>query len=234
MTRLGDAWRRFTGTQPAPPLWLVLTAGAVALAAVLSPSVWPRVRYTVTIAHEAGHALAALLTGRQLRGIRLHSDTSGVTLSRGRPRGPGMILTAASGYTAPSLLGLAGAGLLASHHVTAFLWATVLLLIGMLLLIRNAFGVASIVVTGLIVLVGGVLAPPGVESGFAVLVTWFLLLAGVRPVLELRQSRLRARQPQSDADQLAWLTGVPGSAWVGFFGIVTLACLAGGARLLMP
>ena len=37
----------------------------------------------VTIAHEGGHAVAALLTGRRLRGIRLHSDTSGLTLSAG-------------------------------------------------------------------------------------------------------------------------------------------------------
>ena len=33
-----------------------------------------------------------------------------------------MILTAAAGYTAPSLLGLGGAWLLAAHHITLLLW----------------------------------------------------------------------------------------------------------------
>ncbi len=234
MTKLDSVWDRFTGTQPAPSAWLVAATALVALGSVVSPTVWPRVRYVVTIVHEAGHVAVALLTGRQLRGIRLHSDTSGVTLSRGRPRGPGMVLTAAAGYVAPSLLGLGGAVLLASHHVTAFLWVVVALLVGLLLLIRNAFGVVSVVTTGAVFIVAGVLAPPGVQAVFAWLVAWFLLFAGIRPVLELHRARRYSRQPQSDADQLAWLTGLPPDLWVGFFLVVGLAAVAGGTRLLTP
>ena len=44
-------------------------------------------RHVVTIVHEGAHGLAAWATGRQLAGIRLHSDTSGVTVSRGRATG---------------------------------------------------------------------------------------------------------------------------------------------------
>lgn len=117
-----EMWHRLTGSQPDPSRWLVGATALLALAAVLTRRVWRIVRNAVTIAHEGGHGLVALLSGRRLDGIRLHSDTSGLTVSRGRPTGPGMVLTAAAGYTAPPLLGLAGAGLLATGHITALLW----------------------------------------------------------------------------------------------------------------
>jgi hypothetical protein len=72
--------------QPVPPAAVILGAAVVALLAVLIRDAWVVARNVVTIAHEGGHALVALLVGRRLAGIRLHSDTSGVTLSRGRPR----------------------------------------------------------------------------------------------------------------------------------------------------
>ncbi len=86
---------------------------------VAYPQTWHLSRGLITIAHEGGHALVAVLTRRKLRGIRLHSDTSGVTLTRGRPTGPGMVLTAAAGYIAPSLVGLGAAWLTDAGHVDA-------------------------------------------------------------------------------------------------------------------
>lgn len=100
-TELGDLWDRVTGTQSAPEQWLVVVTATLALVAVVPNPIWRLARNTITIAHEGGHGLVALLTGRQLSGIRLHSDTSGLTVSRGKPTGIGMILTAAAGYTAP-------------------------------------------------------------------------------------------------------------------------------------
>ena len=111
-TELGDLWDRVSGIQPAPEQWLVVVTATAALVAVVPNLIWRLSRNAVTIAHEGGHGLVALLTGRQLSGIRLHSDTSGLTVSRGKPTGVGMILTAAAGYTAPPLLGLGGAWLL--------------------------------------------------------------------------------------------------------------------------
>jgi len=69
---------------------------------------------------------------------------------------------------------------------------------------------------------------PSVQSAFAHLLTWFLLLAAPRAVLELQHSRRRGQGRSSDADQLRRLTGVPALMWVGVFGLVTLACLALG------
>ncbi|MBM0235731.1 M50 family metallopeptidase [Micromonospora sp. STR1_7] len=229
---LGDLWDTLFGAQPDPPPLLVLITAAVALVVVSTRLPWRIARNAITIAHEGGHALVALLTGRRLRGIRLHSDTSGLTLSAGRPTGPGMILTLLAGYVAPPLVGLAGAWLLGGNRITLLLWVAVALLLAMLVMIRNAFGVVSLLVTGALVFVVSWYATPQVQAAFAYTGVWFLLLGGVRPVVELQRLRSRGRMPASDADQLAGLTPFPAFFWVTVFALVNLAALITGALLL--
>jgi hypothetical protein len=232
-TSLSALWDEVTGTQPAPPSWLVLTAAGIALLVVLAPASWRISRNAVTIAHEGGHALIAVLTGRRLTAVRLHSDTSGLTVSRGKPTGLGMVLTAVAGYIAPSLLGLGGAWLLSGHRITALLWISIVLLVLLLIMIRNAYGVLSLIVTGGLVFVVSWFAGPEVQAAFAYLAVWFLLLGGVRPVIELQAKRHRREAPDSDADQLQRLTHLPALLWVLFFGAVSLLSLAGAAQWLL-
>lgn len=182
---------------------MVLATAVAALAVVVPHPMWRISRNAVTIAHEGGHGLVALLTGRQLTGIRLHSDTSGLTVSRGKPYGLGMILTAAAGYTAPSLLGLGGAALLATGRITLLLWAATALLVAMLVMIRNAYGVLTVLLTGGAFLLVSWLAGPQVQAAFAYAVVWFLLFGGVRPPFELQAKRSRGGAGDSDADQLS-------------------------------
>src|SRR3978361_2471208 len=106
---MSDLWDKLFGAQPDPPGLLVLITALIALVVVAFRPVWRVARNAVTIAHEGGHALIALLTGRKLRGIKLEFDTSGLTLSAGRPSGPGMMFTLLARYIATSLRGLAGA-----------------------------------------------------------------------------------------------------------------------------
>ncbi|RLU99314.1 hypothetical protein CTZ27_15350 [Streptomyces griseocarneus] len=232
-TSATSLWDRVIATQPDPAWWLVIATGVVALAAVAPRGVWLITRNAITIAHEGGHGLVALLSGRRLDGIRLHSDTSGLTVSRGRPTGLGMILTAAAGYTAPSLLGLGGAALLAAGHITALLWGATALLAALLVMVRNAFGVLTVVVAGAAFVLVSWLAGPAVQALFAYGVVWFLLLGGVRPPFELQAKRRRGGAGDSDADQLARLTNVPAVVWLCFFHVVTLCSLLGGGRWLL-
>ncbi|HEX4094523.1 MAG TPA: M50 family metallopeptidase [Trebonia sp.] len=251
LTVLQHLWDRVTGTQPAPPDWVIAVSGAVALVAVLHGWFWHLTRNAITIAHEGGHALVSLLAGRRLQGIRLHADTSGETRSRGRPDGPGLVLTTLAGYLTPPLLGAGAAWLLAAHHVVLLLWLLVALLGLTLLAIRNVYGALTVLATAACVVVVSWLASAPVQAAFGYAAAWFLLVGGVRPVVELQRSRSRARRgpgraarpgavvwqgraPESDADQLAGLTGVPGGVWVGLFLLVALVALALGARLLVP
>ncbi|QGK70738.1 M50 family peptidase [Allosaccharopolyspora coralli] len=210
-----------------------LGVGAVALLLVLNTSAWLVLRNVVTIAHEGGHAVVALLSGRQLNGIRLHSDTSGLTVSTGRSTGPGMVFTLLAGYPAVSLLGLGGAALVAFDRTRLMLWIAVGLLALMLLAVRNAFAVLSVVATGGALFAVSWFAPPQWQALCCLLLSWFLLIGSIRPVGELRSKRARGRAPDSDADQLARLTRVPAAVWLAVWFLVGVAALLVGGRWLL-
>ena len=230
---LADLWARASTTQPPLPWENSLLLGLVALLVTWSPVGYRLVRHLVTLVHEAGHAAVAALVGRRLSGIRLHSDTSGVTVSRGRPRGPGMVATMLAGYPAPAVVGLGGAILLGAGYAAAVLWALVLTCALVLLLVRNLYGLWVVLVLGIGVAVLSWTAPAAVLSGTAYLVGWALLLAAPRAVVDLHRER-RGRRGGSDADQLRRLTGVPAAVWTAVFWLVTVGALAAGARELVP
>ena len=230
---LSDLWDSIEVYRVDPPFELVVTTGLLALACVVIDMVWRQTRNVVTIVHEGGHAVAALLTGRRLTGIRLHSDTSGLTLSVGKPSGLGMIVTAAAGYVSPSLVGLTGVVLLAYGQVTVMLWAGLAVLVGMLVMIRNVYGVLTLLVVGAVVLGVSLRGDPDVQAAFGYGMTWFLLLGAVRPVTELQRHRRRHPGALSDADTLARLTHVPAAMWVVVFGTITIATALAGAYLLL-
>ncbi|MFI7420574.1 M50 family metallopeptidase [Nonomuraea sp. NPDC049684] len=227
-------WAHLIKVQPDPDPWVVLVSALAALAVVAFRTPWQVSRGLITIAHEGGHAVMALLTRRKLEGIRLHSDTSGVTLTRGRPNGPGMVLTALAGYLAPSLLGLAAAWLTEQGRITLLIWSVLLFLVCMLLLIRNLYGALILLVTGGAVFALSMYAPAEVQQIVAMVATWFLLFGGVRPIVELQRKRRRRQARDSDADQLARLTFLPGGFYVFFFLVVAAVSVVFGAYLMNP
>jgi Peptidase M50B-like len=221
-------WTSVTETQPTPNSRVIAICGAIAFAMVAWAPAWHYTRHLVTICHEGAHGVAALLSGRRLAGIRLHSDTSGLTLSRGRNTGVGMFITAAAGYLGPALVGLAAAYLLHVNHAVALLWGAIVLLALLLVQIRNWFGLWSVLVAAGAVFAVSWWAPAQWQSGFAYVVAWFLLLAAPRAVFELQGSRRRGQARGSDADLLARMTRLPPVLWVGLLLVATLAALAVG------
>jgi peptidase M50B-like protein len=234
---LGRFWHHvviyLAGPGHQPPRLLVLATALVALAAVASSRIWPVTRTVVTIAHEGGHALAALLTGRRVSGVRVLRSTAGVTVSEGNPAGPGIVLTAAAGYLTPPLLGLGATALLATGHLTGMLMLSLALLAAMAVAVRNAYGLLAVLVTGAAFAVVLWRASVLGAYAFGYALTWFLLFGGVRPVLELQRTRRRRPTARTDADQLAMLTRVPAGLWVGVFGTVAVGALAASALWLV-
>jgi hypothetical protein len=232
MDLLLEFWARVSARNEPLPALTVWATLAAAMLLVLVPPAWKLTRHGITIVHEGGHGLVAALGGRRLQGIRLHSDTSGLTVSRGKPRGLGMVLTLLAGYTAPALLGLGAAWMLGQGHATGLLWALLAALALLLVQIRNWFGLWSVAVTGTLVFAVTWFGSATLQSVFAVLVTAFLLIGAVRTVVELQVTRSRRRGSASDADQLARLSHLPGLFWVAVFFAAACACLVGAARLL--
>lgn len=234
---LGEAWERATTPHPPPTAGIATLTALLALVAVATPVAWRVARHLLTLVHEGSHALAAILTGRRLAGIRLHSDTSGLTVSVGPHRGPGMIVTAAAGYPGPAALGLVAAWLLGRGYSVAVLWVLLAAAVLLLAAVRNLHGAVVVVAVG-----GGLLAvtwwaPVGWQVALAWTVTWFLLLGAPRTVLELQRQRRRARRSgrrlASDAEVLADLTRLPGWSWVAGFALTNVLALVAGARWIL-
>jgi len=204
-----------------------------ALALVTSPRPWRLLRPVVTIAHEGGHVAVALLTGRRLAGMRVHADASGITRSRGRSRGPGVVATLLAGYVTPCLLGLGAAALVAADQHQLILGCTIALLVALLVTVRNVFGGITIVLTGAVLLAVAVYASPPVQEAGASLLAWFLLFGGLRSVSDLRRGRRGGRARDSDADQLARVTRVPAALWVLAFALIAVGALAAATALLV-
>src|SRR3984893_16452573 len=246
MNVLARLWDRVSGSQPLPPAWVIGAAGLAALVVVLNTGTWRLAGKVITIAHEGGHALVSVLSGRRLDGIRLHSDSSGVTYSRGKQTGPGLVLTAAAGYVMPSLLGAGAAWLLAERHLTSMLWLALVLLVATFLATRTLFGALAVLVTAGGVFVVSYYATAVVQAGFAYLAVWFLLFGGLRPVVELARgswgaaggSRASGRGQRArrgpGAAQRARVPGPRAGLWISLFVLVALAALIGGVALLVP
>lgn len=211
------------------PTW---AAAAVAAVLVVVPALWSVTRHLVTLVHEAGHAVVAVLTGRRLNGIRLHSDTSGLTVSSGKPRGPGMMATAAAGYLAPAALGLVSVALIDRGWTEWALYAGVVTLGVMLAFIRNWFGLLVVVLVGAAV---GLLiwrSPERVQEFAALTFAWFLLIAAPRTSFDLWAHRRRVATRTTDADVLARLTVLPAAVWNLFFIALTVGALAAAVWLV--
>lgn len=199
---------------------------------IAAPPLWAVMRHVVTLVHEAGHALVAVLTGRRLNGIRLHSDTSGLTVSSGKPRGPGMLATAAAGYLAPAALGLGAAVLIERGRTSWALYLVLVTLAAMLVFIRNWFGLLVVVISG--IAVGALIwrSPANVQDFAALTFAWFLLIAAPRTTVDLWAHRRRTQTRTTDADVLARLTVLPAAIWNLFFVLTTGGALAAAVWLV--
>jgi hypothetical protein len=230
---IGRLWHQLSDTQPVPDVRWVLATGAVALVIVGHHRTWPWIRLAVTVVHEAGHAVVAVLVGRRLAGIKVHSDTSGVTVSSGRPTGPGMVAMLMAGYLAPAALGVVAALLLTHGHALALLWLLIALLAGVLVWVRNGYGLLTVLVLGAGLAAATRYASDQTQAVLATLVAWILLLAAPRPLVDLLR-RPRGARRGSDPDQLARLTHLPTSLWILLLLAANLAGLIVGGATLVP
>lgn len=135
-----------------------------------------------------------------------------------------MVLTLLVSYTAPALIGLGASWLLGAGYGTGVLWALLGALLLVLVKVRNWFGLWSVLVTGVLVFSATWFLDAEWRARVATTVVAFLLLGAVRTTVELQRVRRTGRARNSDADQLARLTHLPGIVWVGVFVAVAVAC----------
>lgn len=200
----------------------------LAAAAVLSipRATWQWFGLFTTLVHELGHAVAAILTGRVVHGIRIRRNHSGDALSSGRGV-VGTIVSGVMGYPAPAVVGAAQLWCVFTGYTSIALFAGGVLLLLTLLVIRNGFGVLVVLVSAAASAALWFYATPEVQS-YALLVLGIALLVGaVRGlfgVIAVHTSR-RGQLQTSDAYLLFSRTGVPSPLWLVLFAAIIGACV---------
>ena len=212
-------------------LRLVLVVG-IPLVVTLTPGVWRFFGMFVTFVHELGHAFAALMTGRVVKGISLNFDHSGQMNSFGRV---GFSATWAGfwGYPAPGVLGLV---LITS---AVFGWAPLALSIGALILlvalifIRNVAGAVIAVITAVAAQLVVVFLPLEWISVFVAALGTALAIGSLKDLVKVIRVHTRRRGvQQSDAYILSRGSSLPAGAWLTLFALVIVACALGSGGIL--
>lgn len=198
------------------------------------PSTWKYTRLLATWVHEASHALAAILTGRRVRSMSVHADTSGVTEHVGRERGLGRMLTTMAGYPGPALVGLALVSAVAAERLNYALAGLLILSILLLPIQRSWRGLWLTVLVGTVMIVtinfGN---DPKLVSYGTLILAGYLLVASPRTIIELHGVRKDAKSApptteegddsaHSDADALAAQTFLPAIVWEAIFAAISL------------
>lgn len=217
LDRIGQIQPRLSGTTA------VLLA-IVAIAAML-PGVWLVTRHITVIAHEGAHATMGSALGRSVHGISLRRNADGATAVSGGGR-TGSAVIAAVGYFGPSAFGVGAAELIRTGHIVAVLWAAIVALLAVMFVLRRSFGVLTVIVAFLFLLLLAGAGSVRVEVLTAYALTWFLLVSGVRIVV------IRGSQAV-DAGILRDITRIPQSFWYGFWVLGTATALVYGATLLV-
>lgn len=202
--------------------------GILAVAAALSipPVTWQYFGLFTTLVHELGHAVAGLLTGRTVKGIRIRRNHSGEALSTGRGS-IGPVVSGVFGYPAPAIVGAAQLWSVVNGYTAIALFAGGIVLLLTLLVIRNLFGVLVVLASAGISAALWFFATPQ-QQGYALLVLGSALLVGsVRALVSVIRVHTRGRRGQlgsSDAHLLARRTGVPSFVWLLLFTALIGGC----------
>jgi hypothetical protein len=202
---------------------LLVGLGTAVLVAV--QGLWLVTQHVYVIAHEGTHALTGSVRGGKVGRVKLNPNGTGGT-EVSHPGGRGAVLTGFIGYVGPSLFGVVAARLVSLGYIRPVLWLAVVLLAVLLLSVRNPFGFLTVIVTGGLLFLVARSGRAGLETVVAYGLAWFLLLSGLRVVLEHRTGA-------EDAKNLREWTNVPRVIWfVLWLAGASLALWVGGRLLL--
>ena len=200
--------------------------GVVALALVSVPFIWPLIDHVDTMAHEGMHALLAAAVGFSILEFVLNRDGTGHVKHDAEAFGLRVLLVSIMGYLGPSLFGLAAAKLIATGHVIAVLWLAIGALVLLLATISASFGLLSVPLAAVLLVVVVRNAHTGLEEFVVYLLTWLMLLSGAR-------TAVRHGANAGDAGNLTAWTHLPRSLWALIWMAGTLFALAVAGKWLV-
>jgi Peptidase M50B-like len=199
--------------------------GLVVCVVVIPQVTWPLVQHFQVMAHEGMHGIIGSLSGRKVEWIELNQTAEGGTRIV-PPSGPGYLVAAFAGYLGPSAFGLGAARLIQFGHIIPVLWAVMLLLGLLLVMLKPSFGFITVPLAGFLIFLVLTHMSQTAEIVASYVIAWFLLLSGVRIVVQRGANA-------SDAEVLSDGTSIPRLVWFALWLAGTLAAVVIGAQWML-
>ena len=199
--------------------------GLVVCAIIIPPLTWPLVQHFQVMAHEGMHGVIGSLSGHTIEGIELNAAAEGAT-SIAPASGPGFVVAGFAGYLGPSAFGLGAARLIQFGHIIPVLWVVIILLGLLLIMLKRSFGFITVPLAGFLIFLVLKHLSQTSEIVASYAITWFLLLSGVRIVLQRGANA-------GDAGILSGRTAIPRIVWFALWLAGTLAAAVVGARWML-
>jgi hypothetical protein len=199
--------------------------GLVVAVVVILSATWQLLGHFHVMAHEGMHAAVGSLSGGTVRGIAMNDRAEGET-TVGFPSGGTHFAFQFFGYLGSSAFGLGAARLIQFGHIVVVLWLIMGLLALLLIKLTWSFGFVTVPLAGFLIFLilkhtsqtGQVLA--------VYVITWFLLLSGVRGLVE---DGVNA----DDAGSLSDSTSIPRLVWYVLWLAGTAAAVLIGAKWML-
>jgi hypothetical protein len=201
--------------------------GVVALAAVAFEATWAVVSHIDVMAHEGAHAIISSLSGRGVKSITIARSAGGRTVPAQPGGASSDVAIGVIGYLGPSVFGLGAAALIRAGYILSMFWVALVLLVVLLLAVRWSFAFVTVPLALILAFFLARRAPMQIQVIAAYALTWLLLLAGVRSIIEL------GLRPGGDSDNLRGVTGIPKLLWSLLWLAGSLWALAIGGRMLV-
>lgn len=189
-------------------------------------------RNVYTLVHEMAHAVATLLLSGSVLYIELYADQSGVTHSLIQP-GWRSILISLAGYTGAALFAwllfrLQAAG----RERTGLYIVAVIAALGLILFVRNGYGMLWCAGFAAVTLLIGFLAPGWLRVFYASLVAFICLVESVISSGTIFALSIMDPMAAGDATNLGMATSIPAAAWGLFFALFALWCAKNATAIL--
>jgi Peptidase M50B-like len=192
---------------------------------VVAPATWRLTGHFHVMAHEGMHGAVGSLSGRTVQGIRLNDDATGGT--RVVPTtGPGYLVAGFFGYLGSSAFGLGAARLIQFGHIVVVLWLIMGLLGLLLIKLTRSFGFVTVPLAGFLIFLVLKHTSQSAQEVTVYVITWFLLLSGVRGIVE---DGVNA----GDAGILSGRTSIPRLVWFWLWVAGTAVAVVIGARWML-
>jgi hypothetical protein len=200
--------------------------GLAVSAVVVASATWGLLQHFYVMAHEGMHGAVGSLSGGTVQGITMNDRAEGLTdvgFSSAGVHFPFYFV----GYLGASAFGLGAARLIQFGHIIVVLW----LVMGFLALLlislkRRSFGFITVPVAGFLIFLILKHTPQSAQIVAAYVITWFLLLSGVRVVIDHGANA-------GDARILSGSTSIPRLVFAALWLAGTVAAVAIGARWML-